>query len=441
MNALPVGTFTYHERRTCGNLAVAVSHLPSHYIELLSRLNLCPKSQRRQSGHVQFPDAAFAETVRYLSMDEITHGLPSHTFPVADKCSRQVMETSLLTITDDDRDALHLVAAAKKRKREELTENVVDPTLRKKLKTTNSFPETVSDECQQARIAKFIDATGTNALALSVCCVCAGSFFSTDIREVLVSHLQEKNKLQPFRDHPAHVLTSGMLLHSSSTAFRTTASGDLCGNVCSSCFNYLQRDKTPPHALANGMWVGNVPDELAILTLPERVLVARFFPAAYIVKLYPQQKGSQHWAAEGMQSALRGNISTYRLNTADIVKMTDRQVMPPSSSILAATIGVTFVGPKNVPLKCMPGFLRVNRTHVRVTLEWLQHNNPLYRDIVISPDRLAALPENAVPDEILDVTRSSEDIKALIDESASYVPDDIPEDEGSSSYCLYAFVC
>lgn len=40
----------------------------------------------------------------------------------------------------------------------------------------------------------------------------------------------------------------------------------------------------------------------------------------------------------------------------DIVHMTDTQTMPPSS-ILAATIGVTFVGPQNLPQKTMLGFL------------------------------------------------------------------------------------
>ncbi|KAH9017120.1 hypothetical protein EDB83DRAFT_2196973, partial [Lactarius deliciosus] len=56
---------------------------------------------------------------------------------------------------------------------------------------------------------------------------------------------------------------------------------------------------------------------------------------------------------------LCGNISTYRLNTDDVATITDAQLMPPSA-ILAATI-VTFVGPKNLPEKTMPGFLRVNR--------------------------------------------------------------------------------
>ncbi|KAH9054566.1 hypothetical protein EDB83DRAFT_2225460 [Lactarius deliciosus] len=50
-------------------------------------------------------------------------------------------------------------------------------------------------------------------------------------------------------------------------------------NVCSSCASHVHRNKTPL-SLANGMWVGAVPGELSILTLPERILVRRHFPAS-----------------------------------------------------------------------------------------------------------------------------------------------------------------
>ena len=123
-------------------------------------------------------------------------------------------------------------------------------------------------------------------------------------------------------------------------------------------------------------------------------------------------------------------MSTYRLNTNNIVKMTNIQIMPPSSSILAATIGVTFIGPKNVPQRSMPGFLRVNRTHVCVALDWLRTNNLLYQDIIITTERLNTLPTNVIPLEISDVARRSENINMLIEESVSYVPDDIPDDAG-----------
>lgn len=172
------------------------------------------------------------------------------------------------------------------------------------------------------------------------------------------------------------------------------------------------------------MWIGDVPLVLRVLTLPERILIARFFPAAYIIKLYPKKRGAQAWPTSGLHSGLRGNISTYRLNTDDIMHMMDSQCMPPSSSILAATIGVTLVGPRNLPQKMMPGFLRMNRQCMHDTLLWLKMNNPLYRNIIISTLRLNELPADDIPHEITALAKHSDDTAQLAEEQDGYVPDD-----------------
>ena len=431
VDALPEGTFTSTENRCRPKLEDAIRSLPLEYVQVLSDLASSKpfrKAYDLETNALFVNDPSFYHSLRGLSMKEIIDALPPNSFTYRQRRTRASLEAALVGVSLDDRQQLLDVVAAKKRKREKLCNESLDCSMRKKTKPCSDFPSTVSEQCQQSRIAKFIDATGNHALAMSVCTVCAGSFFASEVRETSVSYLQAKNLLRPFYDHPAHVLTSGMLLHRSPLALRTASDGVMWGNVCDSCSHIIERNKTPPLSLANGTWIGDVPLQLSVLTLPERILVARYFPAAYIVKLYPQQKA--RWSAEGMQSALRGNVSTYRLNTDDVVKMTDAQLMPPSSSILAATIGVTFIGPKNIPQKTMPGFLRVNRTRIRLALEWLRANNPIYRNIIISSERLDALPTDGVPVEILDVARRSENINMLIEESASYVPDDIPEDEG-----------
>ncbi|KAH9033812.1 hypothetical protein EDB85DRAFT_1864258 [Lactarius pseudohatsudake] len=228
-----------------------------------------------------------------------------------------------------------------------------------------------------------------------------------------------------------------MLLQRNQTSLGTHENGTPFGNVCGPCVRDLQKDKTPALSLANGMWIGDVPPLLNVLTLPERILVARYFPTAYIVKLYPKKKGARNWSSAGMQSGLRGNMSTYRLNTNNIARLTDTQIMPPSSAILAATIGVTFVGPKNLPEKTMPGFLRVNRTRVRLALEWLKFNNPIYRDIVISSDRLCELPVDGIPIEITSLARHSDNTVLLAEETDGYVPDDNDLETGTRFSDLY----
>src|SRR5882762_4091806 len=95
--------------------------------------------------------------------------------------------------------------------------------------------------------------------------------------------------------------------------------GRLQGDACHDCLRALRNNQTPALSLANGMWIGDVPPELAILTLPEKVLVAKYFPAAYIVKLFPEQKGASHWSSSGKNSGIQGNVAMYRLNVEDIV--------------------------------------------------------------------------------------------------------------------------
>jgi hypothetical protein len=167
------------------------------------------------------------------------------------------------------------------------------------------------------------------------------------------------------------------------------------------------------------MWIGDVPFELAVLTLPERVLIARNFPAAHIVKLFPLSKG-----APSTNCALRGNVSTYRFDMDEIADMVQGNIMPNPSQILASTIGVTIIGPKNVRERTMPGFLWVRRHRVWAALTWLQANNPLYTDIVISDERLDAIARNGIPEEILNATRYSDNIEELERERAGYVPED-----------------
>lgn len=182
--------------------------------------------------------------------------------------------------------------------------------------------------------------------------------------------------------HPVHQLTDGILLHWCSGSMFCNESGTSFVQMCDLCVNVLTWDKTPPLALANDMWIEGIPLPLRILTLPERILVAWYFPATYIVKLYPKKKGVQLWAStSSLHSALRGNVSTYCVNTDQIVAMVSDSVIPPHLSILMATMGVTFVGPKNLPQKMMPGFLHINRAQISMALTWLKDNNLIYHDI------------------------------------------------------------
>ncbi|KAJ7475396.1 hypothetical protein B0H11DRAFT_1917799 [Mycena galericulata] len=281
-----------------------------------------------------------------------------------------------------------------------------------------------TEEEQNGAIVRSIERTGNAALTKHICMVCARKLFTTELVEMAIMALPNKRHLVPMYAHPAHRLVNGCLLHDEAVDAATTY-------LCLECRAKLLKDERPPFALANGMWLGRVPFELQVLTLPERLLIALYFPAVYVVKLYPKVPGARFWDKRTVNTGMRGNVSTYRLNSADIADIVAGvpKTLPPSPHILAATIGVTFVGRGNRPLTVLPDFLRVRRQRVLEALVWLKANNPLYATIQIDDHHLSLLPENDVPEEIMSNTRLSQDVNGLQREHGGYVPLDVAEEE------------
>ena len=48
--------------------------------------------------------------------------------------------------------------------------------------------------------------------------------------------------------------------------------------MCFDCVRALEQHMLPKFALANNLWIGNVPPELMGLTIPEQLLIARHYP-------------------------------------------------------------------------------------------------------------------------------------------------------------------
>ncbi|KAG2092759.1 hypothetical protein BD769DRAFT_1324483, partial [Suillus cothurnatus] len=55
-------------------------------------------------------------------------------------------------------------------------------------------------------------------------------------------------------------------------------------------------------------------------------------------------------------------------------------------ALLAATIGITIVGPKGLPIKSLSPFLLVNKNQIYNALLFLKKENHLYHNIMISQD-------------------------------------------------------
>lgn len=236
-----------------------------------------------------------------------------------------------------------------------------------------------------------------------------------------------------------------MLLHQTGVCSRD---GQLYGYLCNDCLADMTKAKLPAGALANNMWIGDVPTELAILSLPERILISRYFAAAYVVKLYPRSRGNVSSTSPSFNSGLRGNMSTYRLNTSDISSMIQGDLLPHHPLVLPGTIGITIIGPKNVGVRSLPKFLNVSRQRVQQALTFLKNNNPLYERIRISDNNLSLLLDDAVPLQLSSVVRELKNSSVIDQEQGGYVPDEEDDEDNSSVLgervyeryqCLYGY--
>src|SRR5882762_4114279 len=374
-----------------------------------------------------------------LSKKEIMEAGQPVVFGLADRRSRAHLLETVALLPLGDRGRIYGVSERKRKANEGIDENckqkrpkdsdtkpgVEAPMELQAADFPSEFfkvqPDSLVEEC----IARFIDRTGNDALAMETCVSCARELATSQMTLLSLDAIPNCHLLAPFEPHPAHELTGGLLLHTKAIIRKN---GKLHGFVCAECMRNLGKKRTPRLALANGMWTGDVPFELSVLTIPEQILICKHFSAAYIVKMFPMRRG-----AKSVNSGLRGNISTYRLDTNEIADMVGDNIMPRQTKILASTIGVTIVGPKNIPEQSMPGFLHVRRERVQKALVWLAANNPFYANGVISDERLHAILEDGVPDKILEATRYSDDTEEVDRERAGYVPEDDDQSDGSDA--------
>nr|GAT45226.1 predicted protein [Mycena chlorophos] len=282
-------------------------------------------------------------------------------------------------------------------------------------------PVTTVNDC----IARFIDRTSNAALRKVVCVVCARRIFQHTAVECEPEQLPNKDVLRPTHPHPQHELVGDILLHA--PAVRQPAPH----YVCSECHAQLLLGDLPRFALANNLWIGDIPFELSVLDLAERLLIGLHFPAVYVIKLFPKAPYGKHLKESTIASGVRGNVSTYRLGTNEIAEMVSDQQLPRPAALLSALIAVTFVGFKKLPLRILSKEFEVRRHRVRDALLWLKANNPLYADVDICEECLNALPEAGVPAEIELNVRYTADESVVLREHAGYVPPEVNDDEES----------
>ncbi|TFK62988.1 hypothetical protein BDN72DRAFT_725713, partial [Pluteus cervinus] len=184
-----------------------------------------------------------------------------------------------------------------------------------------------------------------------------------------------------------------------------------CTKVCNECREFLRRDKVPRNALANGLWLGSVPEELAILRYAERLLVSRVRLNNCIFRI-----------SSGFYK-MRGHVIAFE---SPIPKIYNK--LPPPVEDLDEVLAILFTGPE---LPTTADFQRtpllIRRKVVKKALEWLKLNHKDYHDLTIDYKILQDYPENMPPVSVqykkMNSNTSTESMSVFEQESEEGVED------------------
>ena len=156
---------------------------------------------------------------------------------------------------------------------------------------------------------------------------------------------------------------------------------DSCNQICSPCRASIHNNEVPKYALAQGLWIGQVPEELSSLRFVERMLVARVRQSCCCIRI-----------ASGMHK-MKANVIAFQ---SPIPKVYN--ILPPPKDDIQEVLAIMFTGPSKPTAsdyKRTPCLVR--RNHVKKALEWLRLNHIDYEDITISDMHLQEYDEDMPP--------------------------------------------
>ena len=191
----------------------------------------------------------------------------------------------------------------------------------------------------------------------------------------------------------------------------------------------------PDFALARGLWIGEVPSTLKFddagsdgLNLIESLLISLDFPRVFLIKLFAK---THRLPSDQRIRALKGNVVTYEMPATDIEQFITPEVLPHPPEILSSVVSVAWTGKGEMP--DTRGLFKVRRSKIQSALEDLKAINPLYKDVNIDEERLAALgaPGEEYQPESVQI-RQFDNANAASTEGAGYgMPEEEEEDDDS----------
>ncbi len=163
--------------------------------------------------------------------------------------------------------------------------------------------------------------------------------------------------------------------------------------ICLKCRASVREGKVPRSALAQGLWLGKVPEVLSRLSFAERILIAKVHHNCCFVKVSLAKVGYPELGSRKM-------ISHVISFDAPVAKVYD--ILPPPRAEIDEVLAVLFTGPERPTkddMKRTP--LLVSHLNVLESLQWLCLNHPDYSEVTISLDNLREYADNSAPVDII----------------------------------------
>jgi hypothetical protein len=200
--------------------------------------------------------------------------------------------------------------------------------------------------------------------------------------------------------------------------------------MCHECWLAISKGKIAKFSPANSMWVGDVPDQLKGLTIPEQKLISLYRHNSSIIKLH-----SPWHSPDTAQPALKGNCITFPQNLSNIATS-----LPLSPNELSASVKIVFVGSSMPSRQHLRKILTVRRQRIFNALVWLKRNNVLYSHISLDKHIIAALPVDDVPESIWETIDFILDDKNAHAEREGYVEDPLTSNQAMSEEATSDFI-
>ena len=151
-----------------------------------------------------------------------------------------------------------------------------------------------------------------------------------------------------------------------------------CQYICTDRENKVRCGKMPKFALARGLWLGEIPEELQQLSFAEKLQISRIRHNRCVVHV-----------AKGMHKMIANAI----MFEHPIQKI--YTVLPPPIEEMDELLAFIFTGPFQPTADDFHRIpLLIRRNKVSKALEWLKRNHTDYADLEISYNNLASYPED-----------------------------------------------